>query len=93
MVQILNLLVTSNLNVFNELYLWYFCTDRMDLSMDRNSGRANSCSQRRVHTNGQKESFGNVPVVGLGEGHIPLRRATEEISVGPVSKVNGVSLT
>lgn len=61
----------------------------MVVSVDRDPRYANGGQQGRLHTNCQKEGARHVPLVGVGQADIPVRRAAEEVPAGAVRAADG----
>lgn len=47
-------------------------------------GRAGVGGEGRVRADRQAEGAGHVPQLGVGQGHLPLRRAAEAVPAGAV---------
>lgn len=57
------------------------------------TGRADVCREGRLHTDCEEEGAWDVPKLGVREGHLPIRRATEEIPPGAVRAAHASALT
>lgn len=65
-----------------------FVADRVDVPMDGTAWRANSRQQRCLRPHCQEKSLRNVLQFRFRESDIPVRRPTEEVSVGSVREVD-----